>query len=226
MLHIRVNDDHSSLLNQLDSVKARLDQVYAIVSEKEDDINTSTSSNTPSIGSKTRYASKSRYSDHIPTLMSTKPSPIPLMSIPLNNLSNSGDTPTNSSDTKDDQPLATLSSKALVFTNSNASDLKIKPRQYKKHFRAPPKPKGNPRSLYKACAFCDYFSCRNPVDCALEMPYVDRMHVHAQKGLCRDFRCIKAHTGPCKRPKLQCSFCSGSHHRVYCQSLAIKHNLG
>lgn len=81
---------------------------------------------------------------------------------------------------------------------------------------------GNKRSM---CPFCLDIECMEPVECAMNMPWSQRMEAHRARRLCPDMLCFKTHYSRCTKPLIRCDFCGGQHHRIWCKTLAKRRNL-
>lgn len=93
--------------------------------------------------------------------------------------------------------------------------------------RGPRRPTANRDSTRRStCPFCNRSSCNQPVECALRMPWDERMEVHRVRRLCPEFLCYKTHFSHCSKSIINCDFCeTGKHHRIWCKALARRRNL-
>lgn len=74
------------------------------------------------------------------------------------------------------------------------------------------------------CSFCGTKTCKGPTECALSLPFYERMYRADKTNVCPDRLCVKRHAGKCRQPKIKCAFCAGVHHRIYCEAYARKTN--
>lgn len=75
------------------------------------------------------------------------------------------------------------------------------------------------------CPFCETRDCEEPVECALRMPWKARLDAHRRYRLCPERRCFKTHFSYCTKKPIECDFCDGEHHRIWCKTLAKRRNL-
>lgn len=75
------------------------------------------------------------------------------------------------------------------------------------------------------CPFCKKENCEDVIECAMRIPWEERLQIHQREKLCEERTCIKHHTDPCNKNRMLCTFCRGRHHIVWCIAAAKQRSL-
>lgn len=79
-------------------------------------------------------------------------------------------------------------------------------------------------SRLSECSFCGTKTCKSPAECALRIPFYQRIYKADKTNVCPDRMCVKRHNGRCRQPRIRCNYCSAFHHKIYCEAYARKTN--
>lgn len=75
------------------------------------------------------------------------------------------------------------------------------------------------------CTFCGSRSCGSPVECALRIPYFERMVRVRKTHICPERRCFKRHASGCRQHAIKCEHCPDFHHKIFCDVYAKKQGM-